>query len=603
MNALTLVFVALCVFALAYRYYGLFIAQKVLSVRDDRETPAVKMADGVDYVKTNKFVLFGHHFAAIAAAGPLLGPVLAAQFGYLPGALWIIIGSVLAGAVHDTIVLFASVRHKGKSLSRIAEYEIGRLTGTVASFAVLFILILTLAGLSIAVVNAMFSSPWGTYTVVCTIPIALIMGLYLHRFRPGDVKGASVIGVVLLFLTIVSGPYIAADPALAAMFTFSKKQIALFIPTYGFIASVLPVWLLLCPRDYLSTYLKIGTIIMLALGIAVVHPTLAMEAVTKYTAGGGPIIPGAVFPFVFITIACGALSGFHAVIGTGTTPKMIGNEREILFVGYGAMLTEGFVAIMALIAACVLVPADYFAINTAPKVFQTLGMTPVHLPELAQQVGEQVQGRPGGAVSLAVGMAYIFSAVPFMKGMMAYWYHFAIMFEAVFILTAVDTGTRVGRYMLQEMFAKVVPKFGERAWKPGIAITSFIFTFAWGYLVYTGDITTIWPLFGMSNQLLATSGLIIGTTMLIRLGKAKYAWVTAVPGIFMIPVTMSAGYLNITNNYLPKGLTLLAVMSVILMILMAIVFISAFFKWYELLRIKEPVADQYGDLVLELVEE
>jgi len=532
-----------------------------------------------------------------------LGPVLAAQFGYLPGALWIIIGSVLAGAVHDTIVLFASVRHKGKSLSRIAEYEIGRLTGTVASFAVLFILILTLAGLSIAVVNAMFSSPWGTYTVVCTIPIALIMGLYLHRFRPGDVKGASVIGVVLLFLTIVSGPYIAADPALAAMFTFSKKQIALFIPVYGFVASVLPVWLLLCPRDYLSTYLKIGTIIMLALGIAVVHPTLAMEAVTKYTAGGGPIIPGAVFPFVFITIACGALSGFHAVIGTGTTPKMIGNEREILFVGYGAMLTEGFVAIMALIAACVLVPADYFAINTAPKVFQTLGMTPVHLPELAQQVGEQVQGRPGGAVSLAVGMAYIFSAVPFMKGMMAYWYHFAIMFEAVFILTAVDTGTRVGRYMLQEMFAKVVPKFGERAWKPGIAITSFIFTFAWGYLVYTGDITTIWPLFGMSNQLLATSGLIIGTTMLIRLGKAKYAWVTAVPGIFMIPVTMSAGYLNITNNYLPKGLTLLAVMSVILMILMAIVFISAFFKWYELLRIKEPVADQYGDLVLELVEE
>ena len=603
MNALTLVFVALCVFALAYRYYGLFIASKVLSVREDRETPAVKMADGIDYVKTNKFVLFGHHFAAIAAAGPLLGPVLAAQFGYLPGALWIIIGCVLAGAVHDTIVLFASVRHRGKSLSRIAEYEIGKTTGTVASFAILFILILTLAGLSIAVVNAMFASPWGTYTVVCTLPIAFIMGLYLHKVRPGDVKGASVIGVGLLFLTIVTGPYIAADPALAAMFTFSKKQIALFIPTYGFVASVLPVWLLLCPRDYLSTYLKIGTIIMLALGIAVVHPTLSMEPVTKYIAGGGPIIPGQVFPFVFITIACGALSGFHAVIGTGTTPKMIGSEREILFVGYGAMLTEGFVAIMALIAACVLVPADYFAINAAPKVYQTLGMTPVHLPELAQQVGEQVQGRPGGAVSLAVGMAYIFSSVPFMKGMMAYWYHFAIMFEAVFILTAVDTGTRVGRYMLQEMLAKVVPKFGERGWKPGIAITSFLFTFAWGYLVYTGDITTIWPLFGMSNQLLATSGLIIGTTMLIRLGKAKYAWVTAAPGIFMIPVTMTAGYQNITKNYLPKGLTLLAVLSVVLMVLMAIVFVSAFLKWYELLRVKEPVADQYGDMVLELVEE
>ncbi len=603
MNALTLVFVALCVFALAYRYYGLFIAQKVLSVREERDTPAVTMADGHDYVKTNKYILFGHHFAAIAAAGPLLGPVLAAQFGYLPGALWIIVGCVLAGAVHDTIVLFASVRHKGKSLARIAEYEIGKTTGAVASFAVLFILILTLAGLSIAVVNAMFSSPWGTYTVFCTIPIAILMGIYLQKIRPGDVKGASVIGVALLFVAIVTGPFIAADPALAALFTFSKKQIALFIPVYGFFASVLPVWLLLTPRDYLSTYLKIGTIVMLTLGIVVVHPTLSMEPVTTYISGGGPIIPGAVFPFIFITIACGALSGFHAIIGTGTTPKMIGNEKEILFVGYGAMLTEGFVAIMALIAACVLVPADYFAINAAPKAFQALGMVPVHLPQLAAEVGEQVQGRPGGAVSLAVGMAYIFSAVPFMKGMMAYWYHFAIMFEAVFILTAVDAGTRVGRYLLQEMLGKVVPKLGDFTWKPGIAITSALFTASWGYLVYTGDITTIWPLFGMSNQRLATSGLIIGTTMLIRLGKAKYAWVTAIPGIFMIPVTMTAGYLNITKNYLPKGLTLLAMLSVILMILMAIVFISAFLKWYELLRVKEPVADQYGDMVLEVVEE
>ncbi|RII26501.1 MAG: carbon starvation protein A [Geobacter sp.] len=603
MNALTLVFVALCVFALAYRYYGLFIARKVLCVQEDRETPAVRMADGIDYVKTNKFVLFGHHFAAIAAAGPLLGPVLAAQFGYLPGALWIIIGCVLGGAVHDTIVLFASVRHKGKSLASIAEYEIGKVTGTVASFAILFILILTLAGLSIAVVNSMFASPWGTYTVVCTLPIAFIMGLYMHKIRPDDVKGASIIGVVLLFLCIWSGPYIAANPSLSTLFTFSKKQIALFIPAYGFFASVLPVWLMLCPRDYLSTYLKIGTIVMLALGIVVVHPPLAMEAVTKYSAGGGPIIPGAVFPYIFITIACGALSGFHAIIGTGTTPKMIGNEREILFVGYGAMLTEGFVGIMALIAACVLVPADYFAINTAPQAFQALGMVPVHLPDLAREVGEQVQGRPGGAVSLAVGMAYIFSSVPFMEGMMAYWYHFAIMFEAVFILTAVDTGTRVGRYMLQEMLGKIVPQLGKHNWKPGIALSSFLFTFSWGYLVYTGDITTIWPLFGMSNQLLATSGLIIGTTMLIRLGKARYAWVTAIPGLFMIPVTMIAGYLNITGNYLPKGLVLLALMSVVLMVLMAVVFISAFIKWYQLLRIKETVPDAYGDMVLQIVEE
>jgi carbon starvation protein len=603
MNALTLVFVALCVFALAYRFYGLFIAQKVLCLQDDRETPAVIMADGHDYVKTNKFVLFGHHFAAIAAAGPLLGPVLAAQFGYLPGALWIIIGCVVAGAVHDTIVLFASVRHKGKSLARIAEAEIGKGTGAVASFAVLFILILTLAGLSIAVVNAMFDSAWGTYTVVCTIPIAFIMGLYLHKFRPGDVKGASIIGVVLLFICVATGPMIAADPTLAAMFTFSKKQISLIIPVYGFFASVLPVWLLLCPRDYLSTYLKIGTIIMLALGIAVVHPTLAMEPVTKYISGGGPIIPGAVFPFIFITIACGALSGFHAIIGTGTTPKMIGNEREILFVGYGAMLTEGFVAIMALIAACTLIPADYFAINVAPAAFAKLGMTTVNLPDLAAQVGEKVQGRPGGAVSLAIGMAYIFSAVPFMKGMMAYWYHFCIMFEAVFILTAVDTGTRVGRYMLQEMLGKLVPKLGETTWKPGIALTSLLFTGAWGYLVYTGDITTIWPLFGMSNQLLATSGLIIGTTMLIRLGKARYAWVTAIPGLFMIPVTMSAGYLNIVGNYLPKQNYLLVGFSVVLMLLMTIIFVSAFMKWYELLQVREPVADQYGDRVLEVVEE
>jgi carbon starvation protein len=591
MNALTLVFVALCVFALGYRFYGLFLAQKVLALKAERETPAVALADGQDYVKTNKYVLFGHHFAAIAAAGPLLGPVLAAQFGYLPGALWIIIGCVLAGAVHDMVVLFASVRHKGKSLSLIAESEIGKLTGTIASFAILFILILTLAGLAIAVVNAMFASPWGTYTVCGTIPIALIMGLYMHKIRPGDIKTASVIGIALLAVVIFTGPYIAADPFLASLFTFSKKQIAIFLPIYGFIASVLPIWVLLCPRDYLSTYLKIGTISMLAIGIAAVRPDLAMEPVTRFVSGGGPIISGAVFPFLFITIACGALSGFHAIIGTGTTPKLIGNEKDILFVGYGAMLTEGFVAIMALIAACVLVPSDYFAINVAPEVYQTLGMTPVHLPQLAQDVGEQVQGRTGGAVSLAVGMAYVFSNIPFLKGMMGYWYHFAIMFEAVFILTAVDTGTRVGRYLLQELLGSVFPPLKDRTWKPGVILTSFIFTFAWGYLVYTGNISTIWPLFGMSNQLLATGALIICTTMLIRLGKARYAWVTAVPGILMIPVTMAAGYQNITQNYIPKGLVLLIALTVMLMVMMAFIFIEAFRKWQALLR--ERKAEQY----------
>jgi carbon starvation protein len=603
MNALTLVLVAMCVFALAYRFYGLFIANKVLELKSERETPAVKMADGHDYVKTNKFVLFGHHFAAIAAAGPLLGPVLAAQFGYLPGALWIIIGCVLAGAVHDMVVLFASVRHKGKSLAHIAESEIGTSTGTVASFAVLFILILTLAGLSIAVVNAMFASAWGTWTVFATMPIAILMGIYLHVWRKGDVAGASVIGVVLLGLAVLAGPYIVANPTLSSIFTLSKKQISIIIPIYGFVASVLPVWLLLCPRDYLSTYLKIGTIVMLAGGIFFVRPEFLMAPVTKFVSGGGPIIPGSVFPFVFITIACGALSGFHAIIGSGTTPKMIANERDILFVGYGAMLVEGFVAIMALIAACVLVPADYFAINTPPAAFANLGMTPVNLAELSREVGETLQGRPGGAVSLAVGMAYIFSSVPFMKGLMAYWYHFAIMFEAVFILTAVDTGTRVGRFFLQEMIGKFIPKFQEKRWMPGIISTSFLFTLAWGYLVYTGDITTIWPLFGMSNQLLAASGLIIGTTMIIRMNKVKYAWMTAVPGLFMVIVTMVAGYQNVFGNYLPKGLYLLAALAIIVMILMAIVIFNALAKWYKLLQTKEPVVDSYGDKVLEIVPE
>jgi carbon starvation protein len=600
MNAATLVFVAICVFAIGYRFYGLFIARRVLEIDPQRTTPAIKMADGHDYVKTNRYVLFGHHFAAIAAAGPLLGPVLAAQFGFLPGALWIIIGCVLGGAVHDSVVLFASVRHKGQSLSKIAENEIGASTGTVASLAIMFILIMTLAGLSIAVVNAMFSSPWGTLTVFSTIPIALIMGLFLRR---DQVKAASIIGVSLLGLAVFCGPYVVAHPALASLFTFSRKQLCVIIPVYGFAASVLPVWLLLAPRDYLSTFLKIGTITLLAAGIFYVQPHFHMPALTQYIHGGGPIIPGHVFPFVFITIACGALSGFHAIIGSGTTPKMISNEKDILFVGYGAMLMEGFVAIMALVAACVLIPADYFAINTLPEVYHKLGMTPVQLGALSQAVQEQVQGRPGGAVSLAVGMAYIFSAIPAMKEFMAYWYHFAIMFEAVFILTAVDAGTRVGRFFLQEMIGRVIPKFSEVKWIPGILLTSFFFTFAWGYLIYVGNISTIWPLFGMSNQLLAASALIIGTVLIIRLGRAKYAWVTFVPGLFMAFVTMVAGYENVVFNYLPNGKYLLTVLSIVIMVLMLMVLIGAFRRCFELLQVKTLVQDKYGKSVLAIVEE
>ena len=397
-NALTIVFAALCVFAIAYRFYGLFIAQKVLNINAARETPAVKYDDGKDFVPTNKYVLFGHHFAAIAAAGPLLGPVLAAQFGYMPGLLWILIGCVLAGGVHDMVVLFCSVRHRGRSLAYIASTEIDRTTGFVASWAVLAILILTLAGLSIAVVNAMHNSLWSTYTVAATIPIAIIMGLYMQVWRKGDVKGATLIGVVLLFLCILSGPWVAAHPEYFGWLDIDRPTMSLLIPIYGFFASVLPVWLLLLPRDYLSTFLKIGTIAALAIGIAFVMPNFQMPAFTDFISGGGPIVGGPVIPFIFITIACGALSGFHALIGTGTTPKMISNERDVLFVGYGAMLMEGFVAVMALVAACVLVPADYFAINAPAEKFAALGMAVQELPQLEAEVQESLMGRPGGSV-------------------------------------------------------------------------------------------------------------------------------------------------------------------------------------------------------------
>ena len=575
----------------------------MLNVNEARQTPAVKYADGQDYVATNKYVLFGHHFAAIAAAGPLLGPVLAAQFGYMPGLLWILIGCVLAGGVHDMVVLFCSVRHRGRSLAYIASTEVDKTTGFVASWAVLAILGLTLAGLSIAVVNAMHNSLWSTYTVFCTIPIAVIMGLYMQVWRKGDVKGASLIGVVLLFLCILSGPWVAAHPEYFGWLDIDKKPMSLIIPIYGFIASVLPVWLLLLPRDYLSTFLKIGTIAALALGIAFVMPEFHMPAFTEFVKGGGPIVGGPVIPFIFITIACGALSGFHATIGTGTTPKMISNERDVLFVGYGAMLMEGFVAVMALVAACVLVPADYFAINAPADKFAQLGMQVVELPHLEAQVQETLMSRPGGSVSLAVGMAHIFSKIPFMEDLMAYWYHFAIMFEAVFILPAVDAGTRVGRFFLQEMMGKVWPKFADKEWWPGIIITSVIFTGAWGYLVYSGDIGSIWPLFGICNQLLASVTLLIGTTVILRMNKTQYAWITGVPGVFMTIITFWAGIWLVVNQYLPAGQYLLAVLSVLVMFLMLFVIVGTVRRWIVLLGIHTTVKDEYGDEVKVLVAE
>ncbi|WP_183147974.1 carbon starvation CstA family protein [Chryseobacterium nematophagum] len=605
-NALTLVFVSILILTIAYRFYGIFMANKVLRLNDKNTTPAIEFADGKDYVATNKNVLFGHHFAAIAAAGPLVGPVLAAQFGYLPGALWILIGCVLGGGVHDMVVLFASVRHKGQSLATIASKEIGKATGTVAGFAILFILILTLAGLSLACINAMHEASWSLFTVIITMPIAIIMGLIM-RYRKNSVTFASILGGILLIAGIIGGHSLMQNETMNNFFSWHISTISIAIPLYGFLASVLPVWLLLVPRDYLSTYLKIGTIIMLAIGVIVIHPTIQMPALTQFVNGGGPVIGGPVLPFIFIVIACGAISGFHAVIATGTTPKMLNKEKEILFVGYGAMLVEGFVALMALIAACTLMPGDYFAINTPKESYDAFlaahpSLHGVDIDYFSQKIGIDLHGRTGGAVSLAVGMAHIFNKIPYMDQLMAYWYNFAIMFEAVFILTAIDAGTRVGRFFLQEMLGSVIPKFNDKNWMPGIIISSLIFTFAWGYLVYTGNVSSIWPLFGISNQLLAACGLIVCTTMLIRLNRGKYALCSAIPGVFMAGITFWAGYIQVTDIYIPKQQYLLASLAVIAMLLMLVVFIGAFRKWYQLLQINKTEIDFYGESVKELVE-
>ena len=605
-SALTLVFTSLLIFAIAYRFYGLYMANKVLRLNSKNTTPAVEFADGHDYVSTNKNVLFGHHFAAIAAAGPLVGPVLAAQFGYLPGTLWILIGCVLGGGVHDMLVLFASVRHKGESLASIAKKEIGPTTGTIAGIAVLFILILTLAGLSLACISAMHEASWSLFTVIITMPIAIIMGLIM-RYRKNSITFASILGGVLLIAGIIGGHNLMQYETISNIFHWDVKTISIAIAVYGFFASVLPIWLLLVPRDYLSTYLKIGTILMLAVGIIFVAPTIQMPALTEFIHGGGPIIGGPVLPFIFIVIACGAISGFHAVIATGTTPKMLSNEREILFVGYGAMLVEGFVALMALIAACTLMPGDYFAINTPKEAYDAFlaanpGLHTVDLQHFIDRIGVDLHGRTGGAVSLAVGMAHIFDNIPFMDDVMAYWYNFAIMFEAVFILTAIDAGTRVGRFFLQEMLGNVIPQFKNKNWLPGVIISSLLFTFAWGYLVYTGNIGSIWPLFGISNQLLAACGLIVCTTMLIRMNRGKLALCAAIPGVFMAIITFWAGYEQVFNMYLPNDQYLLASLAILAMLLMFIVFIGAFRKWSKLLKLKTEYVDYYGEKVKELAE-
>ncbi len=552
MNTFPAILGALCVYAIAYRYYSAFIAAKVLALDDRRTTPAHTFEDGHNYVPSPKLVLFGHHFAAIAGAGPLVGPTLAAQFGFAPGFLWILIGAVLAGCMHDFMVLVASVRHGGRSLAEIARTEIGPFAGLVAMLAVLFILLVTLAGLGIVVVNALANSPWGVFTIAMTIPIGIFMGLYMFKSTPGQIKVAvpSAIGVLLLIAAVVGGRWIAMTP-FAAHLTFSPHQITVLMAIYGFVASVLPVWFLLEPRDYLSTYVKLGTIAILVVGVIIVHPDIKFPAVTQFIHGGGPIIKGKLFPFLFVTIACGAISGFHSLVGSGTTPKMLDKETDARFIGYGAMVAESLVAVLSLIAACSLFPGDYFAINVPPDVFAKLGMHSVNLNMFSAEVGENLAGRTGGAVSLAVGMAQIFRGLPGMSRLMGYWYHYAIMFEALFILTTIDTGTRVARYVLQELLGKVHAPFANAKWLPGNLVTTTLVVLGWGYLIYTGSISTLWPLFGTGNQLLATIALAVSTTFLINMGKAKYAWITAVPMLFVGVTTLTAGVLSIENIFWP----------------------------------------------------
>ena len=588
MHALYIIVPVLGILAIAYRYYSAFIATKLLVLDDTRRTPAHELYDGHNYFPTSRWVLFGHHFAAITGAGPLIGPVLAAQFGYAPGLIWLIAGVCLAGAVHDLTILWASTRRGGRSLAEIAGSEIGPVAGVTAAIAVLFIITIALAGLGLVVVNALSESAWGTFTIGSTIPLALFMGLYMYRFRKGKIAEATVIGVIGLMAAVVLGKPLAGTE-FGQYFVLSRQQLIIAMGVYGFFASVLPVWLLLAPRDYLSSFMKIGTIALLVAGVIIVNPQLQMPAITPFIHGGGPIIPGPLFPFVFITIACGAISGFHALIGSGTTPKMIDKESDIRPIGYGAMLIEGLVGIVALIAATALHPADYFAINTTPAVFQKLGMAIQNLPMLEAEVGEHVAGRPGGAVSLAVGMAQIFGKLPGMTGLMDYWYHFAIMFEALFILTTIDAGTRVARFLLQEFGGRIYPPFGRKDWMPGTVISTTLVVLAWGYFIWTGAIDTIWPMFGIANQLLAVVALAIGTTIIINMGRARYAWITATPMAFLATTTLTAGYMSVRDNFWPKATGpnpalhtigwIDTVLTIVMMACVAIILTAAVRKW------------------------
>jgi carbon starvation protein len=624
-NAMWLVMAALCTYALGYRFYSKFIAAKVLALDSLRATPAERLEDGRDFVPTNKWVVFGHHFAAIAGPGPLVGPVLAAQFGYLPGTLWVLAGAVFAGCVQDFVILLFSVRRDGQSLTRMAKQEIGRVGGFVAYVAVISIIVILLGVAALIVVNALKSSPWGTFTIAMTIPIAFLMGVYLRRIRPGKVLEASVLGFILVMLAIFGGQWASLNPTAARIFTLSAPTLATLIIVYGFAASALPVWLLLAPRDYLSTFVKLGTIALLALGIIALRPTLHMPALTRFVDGTGPVFAGKIFPFAFITIACGAISGFHALISSGTTPKLICRETETRMIGYGAMMAESMVAIMATIAACVLQPGIYFGINSpagivgqAPEVAAAtitgwgFPVTAADMHALAQAVGEQtLYNRTGGAPAFAVGMANIFAHSLGGQAVMAIWYHFAIMFEALFILTILDAGTRVGRFMVQDALGHIWKPLGRTSWYPSILATSALIVGSWGYFLWQGvkdplgGINSLWPLFGISNQLLATVALCVATTIIVKMGKAVYSFVTLVPLAWLVSVTFTASYhkifdpnprigflahaqqlaagaANAANSKLIFNDRLDAVVTGVLIVMVSLILLESAFEWIRI---------------------
>ena len=590
MNAITIVVGSICILLIAYRLYGTFMAAKVLKLSEDKPTPAEKLEDGQDYVPTNKWVVFGHHFAAIAAAGPLVGPILAAQFGYLPGLIWLLVGAVIGGAVHDTVVLFASMRRDGKSLSEVAKEELGPVAGFCTGLAMLFIITITMAGLSLVVLGALERNPWGTFAVGITIPIAMLVGIY-HK-KTGNLKIPTTIGVILIMAAIFFGPQIQGT-WLGDLLTLEKSTLAIILPVYAFFAAALPVWLLLAPRDYLSTFMKIGVFAALIIGVFIVNPSVEFPAIIPdFVNGGGPIVAGPVWPFISITIACGAISGFHAFVGSGTTPKMVSRWKDIKGIAFGAMLVECLVAIMALIAAVALQPGDYFAINSTPEAYSTLGMETVHLDRLEEAVDMDLEGRTGGAVTLAVGMTEIFTSVPFFEHLASYFYQFVILFEAVFILTAIDSGTRVARYLIQDFFGEFIKPLKRTDSLGANIFASALACFIWGYLLFSGDISSVWALSGVSNQLMASIGLIVGATVVLKIADKRWYMLTCLVPLAYLYVTVNVGgYWMIKNVYLNPdagGYNVLnGALSIIMLGLGLVIMVASILKWVKLSKLPQ----------------